>query len=420
MATATAPELLAQAKPARSHLPFILGLALVARLLMVVAYYHATSLRPLHMFGDEDVAIASSICAGQGFASPFQFPSGPTAFLAPGYPYLIAGVIRVLGTGLAAANTLVAFQMLLSLLTVFLVMKVARAHFGTRAAHLAGLVSAIAEPFLLPPLYVWDTCISALLLTVAVLVAPRVNNRLQFGLTGAGCAIATLINPSLLPALVAIFAWSAWRSRIVPWLGLVVFLIVYSPWPVRNYVRMHAFIPLRSNAGYELWQGNPGVDGESPVHSGLVFRSDDRNEFLAKGEVKYMADKGALARAWIGSHPREFARLTASRFLRFWSGSSKSPGDLTIPLVLAGMVGLVLLWRCRSLFVFFALPLVVYPLPYYITHADARFQFVIDPLLAILVGYACERFLAFVARRPAPLPAASPQFAASNPPCVSR
>jgi hypothetical protein len=64
----------------------------------------------------------------------------------------------------------------------------------------------------------------------------------------------------------------------------------------------------------------------------------------------------------------------------------------------------VLLWRRRQMFILFAIPLVLYPLPFYITHADARYQFVLDPLLAILAGYACESFFAWCARRPAPSP----------------
>jgi hypothetical protein len=61
------------------------------------------------------------------------------------------------------------------------------------------------------------------------------------------------------------------------------------------------------------------------------------------------------------------------------------------------------------------LPIAIYPLPFYVTHPNARYQFVIDPLLAILAGYACECFLAFIARRPLPAPAISPELAADHP-----
>ena len=36
----------------------------------------------------------------------------------------------------------------------------------------------------------------------------------------------------------------------------------------------------------------------------------------------------------------------------------------------------------------FILPLMVFPLPYYITHAEFRYRLVIDPLLTILAAYA--------------------------------
>ena len=38
--------------------------------------------------------------------------------------------------------------------------------------------------------------------------------------------------------------------------------------------------------------------------------------------------------------------------------------------------------------VLFLLPLMVFPLPYYITHAEFRYRLVVDPLLTILAGYA--------------------------------
>jgi hypothetical protein len=169
---------------------------------------------------------------------------------------------------------------------------------------------------------------------------------------------------------------------------------------------MHSFIPLRSNFGYELWEGNhQGGDGETPPMQTPAVNATEHSLFLAQGEVGYMQQKGALAKVWIKGHPGEFARLTVLRFIRFWSGSSKSPAPMTVPLSAAALIGLVLLWRSRQMFILFALPLVIYPLPYYITHADARFQFVLDPLLAVLAGYVCESFFAWCARRPSPSPA---------------
>jgi hypothetical protein len=274
-----------------------------------------------------------------------------------------------------------------------------------RTANFAGLICALAEPLLIAPLYIWDTCLSALILVAAVAVAPNLRGKGDFAVAGMACALAALINPALLPTLFAIAAWAAWRARIIPWLGILVFLLAFSPWPIRNYAVMHSFIPLRSNFGYELWQGNhAGSDGETPPMETPAVNAKEHSLFLAEGEIGYMQQKETLAKAWIKGHPGEFAGLTARRFLHFWSGSSKSPGPMTVPLAAAALVGLILLWRSRQMFILFALPLVLFPLPYYITHPDLRFQFVLDPLLAILAGYTFESFFAWCARRPAPLP----------------
>ena len=42
--------------------------------------------------------------------------------------------------------------------------------------------------------------------------------------------------------------------------------------------------------------------------------------------------------------------------------------------------------------VLFLLPLMVFPLPYYITHAEFRYRLVVDPLLTILAAYALTSF----------------------------
>jgi hypothetical protein len=54
-----------------------------------------------------------------------------------------------------------------------------------------------------------------------------------------------------------------------------------------------------------------------------------------------------------------------------------------------GLAGFVLLCkRRRDLALLFAGPLLLFPLPYYITHADFRFRLVLDPLATLLCAYA--------------------------------
>lgn len=405
MGTTTAPQTSAPAA-ARSHLRLVIALAAVLRVAMAVFFFRATDQLALTKWGYENISIAFALVSGKGFSSPFYFPSGPTAFMAPGYPLLIAAFMYFLGSGKAATLSIIAFQILLSLLTVVLVHRVAKRFFGMRAANIAALFCAIMEPLLIAPLYIWDTCLSALILTAALAIASDLRRRRDFNVAGLACAAVALINPALLPTLIAIVAWSAWRARLIPWLGTLIFLLALSPWPIRNYAAMHAFVPLRDNFGYELWHGNhPGSDGEVPPHNTPMTNVTERSLFQTHGEISYMRQKNSLAKNWIQGHPAEFARLTLLRFVRFWSGTSESSPPLGAPLVAAAFAGLLLLWRSRQLFALFAIPLVIFPLPYYITHAEVRFQFILDPLLAILAGYACDCLFAWCSRRSAPQPA---------------
>ena len=55
-----------------------------------------------------------------------------------------------------------------------------------------------------------------------------------------------------------------------------------------------------------------------------------------------------------------------------------------------GALGMWRLWHSRRFGVaaLFLLPLMLFPLPYYITHAEFRYRLVVDPLLTILAASA--------------------------------
>ena len=48
-------------------------------------------------FQTEAGHIAYSIASGKGYSSPFQRDSGPTAWLAPVYPWILAGIFKLFG-----------------------------------------------------------------------------------------------------------------------------------------------------------------------------------------------------------------------------------------------------------------------------------------------------------------------------------
>jgi len=317
---------------------------------------------------------------------------------------VIAFFFRIFGSfTFAAAIAVMAMQLLFSMMTVLVIMRVARRSFGVRAANLAGTFWAVSLPLIWMPTIFWETCLSTLILAGMIALALRCERRpssLIWVLMGAYCGLAALVNPALLPALLAVFGWAAWQTRKTtrysPVLGLFVLFMVFVPWPIRNARALHAFIPLRSTVGFELWVGNrAGATGFLDESQFPIFNKREYDNYVSKGEVGYMRDKSALAKAYIRTHPREFLRLSTVRFIRFWTGTGSKDGSVifAIHAVLTTSLGLIGIWRLFrerriSLAVLFLLPLIFFPLPYYITHAEFRYRLVIDPLLTILAAYA--------------------------------
>jgi 4-amino-4-deoxy-L-arabinose transferase-like glycosyltransferase len=385
------------------YLP-VLSLALVARSLIlwfaVVRFPHNW----LFFRGIELGTLAQSLLAGRGLSSPFGGSTGPTALLAPGYPAVIAVLFRIFGSfTFRAAVAVMAMQLLFSLMTVLLIMHIAWQCFGTRAANLAGIFWAVSLPLLWMPTIFWDTCLSALLLVGMVGLALCCEERpgpFLWTWMGAYTGVAALVNPALLPALLAVLGWAAWQTRKIsrysPLLSLLVGLLVFAPWPLRNARALGAFIPLRSTVGFELWMGNhAGATGFLDESQFPIFNRQEYDQYAAKGEVGYMRDKSVLARTYIRAHPAEFLRLTTLRIIRFWTGTGTKEGSIIFALhaVLTTGLGAMGLWRLLqrrrlSLAALFLLPLMLFPLPYCITHAEFRYRLVVDPLLTILGAYA--------------------------------
>lgn len=382
--------------PVRSHLIPILLLALIARVGYVLVFYKFSAIVPVTGWGSEIIATALSLHAGHGFGSPFFSPTGPTAFVAPGYVFVVAGVISVFGTGSIASTVIVALQVLFSLATVWLVMYTARLHFGTRAANIAGILFALYPSMVVAPVKIGDATLSTLIVAGFFAAASSLYvARWKFVPAGVACAIAALVNPALIPTLWAMCGWAAWKAKRTPWMGILAFVIVFSPWPIRNAIAMHAFIPLRSDFGYELNIGNhPGADGNFVQSMNPMMDQKERTDFVAKGEVRYLSEKSALARAFILSHKERFLELSCKRFVQFWAGIEEDGNPTTIPLLIFAAGGLVLLRKQKALLVLYAIPLIVYPIPYYITHIYMRFQYMIDPILTVLGGAAVGALLA--------------------------
>jgi hypothetical protein len=66
-----------------------------------------------------------------------------------------------------------------------------------------------------------------------------------------------------------------------------------------------------------------------------------------------------------------------------------------------GFAGLIVLYRRRmsAFATLMALPLILFPVPYYITHAEFRYRLNIDPVLTVLAAYAVTQLAATLSRQ---------------------
>jgi 4-amino-4-deoxy-L-arabinose transferase-like glycosyltransferase len=252
----------------RPHSWIILTLALATRSLTLLFVMQRFPHMWLYSRGIELGTLAQSLVAGHGLSSPFGGSTGPTALLSPGYPVVIALCFRIFGSfSFQAAMAVMVLQLLFSLATVLLVIQVAGQCFGPRAANLAGTFWALSLPLIWMPTIFWETCLSTLLLLGMVALSLHTVHRRRpilwpvvYPLMGAYCGLAALVNPALLLTLFALLIWVAWQTRksdrLSPLLALLVFGLVYAPWPIRNARALGAFIPLRSTVAFELWMGN--------------------------------------------------------------------------------------------------------------------------------------------------------------------
>src|ERR1700720_2848420 len=160
---------------------FTVIVALVLRLAVIVLghTYRITPRRDHFQFGWEMGRIARSIALGQGFSSPTDLLTGPSAWAPPVYPYILAGVFKLFGVySQAAAWVILAFNSIFSALTCLTLYWAAQRMYGITVAR-ATAWSWAFFPYAIywPTRVVWETSLTAFLLSLALLLTLRMADR---------------------------------------------------------------------------------------------------------------------------------------------------------------------------------------------------------------------------------------------------
>jgi 4-amino-4-deoxy-L-arabinose transferase-like glycosyltransferase len=371
-------------------------------------------------YGFEVGRVARSIVTGKGFSSPLiPLETGPTAYLCPLYPYLVATVFRFFGIYSVPSHIILqTLNCAFAALVVFGIYAIAKRSFGTDAAIYAAWIWVfLPNAWHIPIAYVWDSTLSALWFTLvfwATLVLRGNQKLFSWAFYGALWAIGAMINATILSLFLPIVGWLAWSAsrRSLPWLQYasvtcVVLVLGMAPWSYRNYKVFGRFIPVRSNFGIMLWEGsNPIALDVNSFALQPVWSLPEAELYKRMGEIPYMKSKEREALAFMRSHPRSTIKNILRKVGANWFEVSDRPHSafseypfylkmlwgVNVLFVLLAWMGTVSSLRAHNeeavpyLFV-----LVFYPLVYYLTSTLVRYRFPIEPLLTVLAAYGFLR-----------------------------
>jgi Dolichyl-phosphate-mannose-protein mannosyltransferase len=401
----------------------ILAVAILLRTLFVWYYVHGRTEHALGVipFLSEPGNIAHSLALGQGFSSPFLVNTGPTAWVAPVYPGILAAVFRVFGvytyhSFLAAVVLNIAFTSLACVPIFRVGERIAGAGVGAGAAW---LWAVFPNAILIPVESMWDACLSALLLamilwaTLELAESRSIRAWLGYGLLWG---FALMTNPSLASVFPILSGWAGFRagSKLAspklawikrPALSLGVAVLCCVPWTIRNYAVFDALVPLRSGMGLSLWLGNnPDAELRPVGFMHPISSSVERERYIDLGETAYMKAKKDEALGYMLSNPGRALSLAATRFVSFWSGGTAHPLNdfmqkrsfwfryvllFNVLAALSCLAGIVVLVRRGDAY---ALPLaslpIIFPCIYYLTVVTPRYRLPIDPAVLLLTAIA--------------------------------
>jgi 4-amino-4-deoxy-L-arabinose transferase-like glycosyltransferase len=376
----------------------------------VFRQYHTRRGEDNFGFGFEMGRVGRSIALGQGFSSPYEGNTGPTAWEPPLYPYLIGGVFKIFGVyTYASAWVLLSINSLFAAFTTIPVYRIAHRTFGPRVALWSARTWAL-NPYVWywSVHWIWDTTFTPLVLALIFLVALEMEQWpgwRGWALFGVLWGVGALANPTMLSFLPFCGLWVWWRryrrglrSLAGVVLCSLVFFLVLSPWLARNYEAFGRLVFIRDDFGLQLRLGNNKLaDGISIVTLQPNLNKLELEKFQRLGEIAYEADCRRLAFDWIRAHPGRFAVISLKRFFYYWNGlprptDSVVPWDFRSSLFLASSVmavwGLMrALRQKRPAAWLFAGLVATYPTIYYFVFPHARYRHPIEPELFILVVF---------------------------------
>jgi len=405
---------------------------IVRVLYITLAHTYRIRLGQDHLqFGWEMGRIARALVTGYGFADPFTGHSGPTAWVPPLYPLLLAGVFKVFGVYTAqSAWVILTINSIFSAATSSVIYEIAARCFSglgsSRARKIAlwsGWLWALHPAAMQYAVrWVWDMAVTTFLFSKVIVLALRVRGvgedapaaetqtTARWAMFGVLSGMIGLLNSTLLLFVPVCGIWmllgaakdraALSRTLLKAVMAGLLFFSCLAPWMWRNWTAFHAFVPIRGNFGAELHasvaEGYNGFTLGSRIP--VCEACTEYKEYKQMGELAYVRREGQLAQQYIRLHKLEFVQLAVKRFYFYWI-SVPHPIEFGVWneafrvlnysfLSLAALLGLALALKERIPgAVLFAWAFALLPLVYYFVTVQARFRHPLEPIMTILAVF---------------------------------
>jgi len=407
-----------------AHNPWLILWAAFLVRVLYITLAHTYRIRPFQdhfQFGWEMGRVARALATGYGYADPFVGHTGPTAWVPPLYPWLLAAVFKLFGVYTAlSAWVILVINSLFSAATAPLIYRIAVRCYNRKVAVWSAWLWALYPAAMQYAVrWVWDMCLTAFLFTCVLALALKMRgigdpqpqqtrqSTTQWLLFALLWALIAYSNPSLLLFLPVCGIWILLAARPLTTgfrnatLAGLLFLALLAPWTIRNYRVFHTFVPMRDNLGAELEAANgPGSNGLEVTAATLplVARVPQTMLYKSLGEIRYVQLEGKEAHAYIAAHPVHYLLISLKRFYFFWVSVphpvEHSPFNEFFRelnycfLSLTGILGLALSLKNRVPAArLFAWAFLLLPVTYYLIIANARYRHPLEPLITIFSVY---------------------------------
>jgi 4-amino-4-deoxy-L-arabinose transferase-like glycosyltransferase len=371
---------------------------------------------PTTLFPDEQRFLTSAT----NLASTGIFAVGADrAWEMPGTAFFFSGFIVLLSDATAAIVPIRLAQALLLLLQAVLIGNIALRIFEDRLAGFVAFAIVAIYPFFMfyQGLLLSETLFNTfLIMGIAGLYWWRAQGLriggvffltcLCFGLAIYTKATLTVLPPVLL-ASATLGARNLRLTARVLLIGSLVYAALLTPWWVRNFALLHAFVPFTTGAAENLYLGNNprnpmvGIDSSADTDPEVVNRvraipnEVDRQRAFADEAIRYIvADPGAFAQRML----RKFLRFwnvvpNAAEFHSTWYRivSAASFG----PVLLLSVLSAILWWRRLIAAAPIMLVVIYFTMLHVVTIASLRYRLPLEPFLIAMASAP----IAAVARR---------------------